>query len=54
MYTTLVILREGDVPVINVLNRKWNDDSIAAIIDLKLSEQVNKVIVSYDKISSIF
>ena len=37
---SLVILRAGDVPVINVLNRKWNDDSIAAIIDLNLSPQV--------------
>ena len=38
--------------MINVLNRKWNDDSIAAVIDLKLSAQVNKINVMIREASS--
>ena len=36
----LVILKAGDVPVISVLDRKWNDDSIAAKLELKLQQEV--------------
>ena len=31
-----VTLNVGDVPIINVSDRKWNDDSIAVTLGLKL------------------
>ena len=37
----LVLLRAGDVPIINVLDRKWNNDDIAATLDLKTKQEVS-------------
>ena len=30
----------GEVPVINISDRKWNDDSIAATLDIVLPPEV--------------
>ena len=34
------MMEEGEIPVINVLERAWNDDSISSILELSLAEEV--------------
>ena len=34
-------MKNGEVPMINVANRKWNDDSVAAIVDFVLPNEVS-------------
>ena len=51
--TKTVVIREGEVPVINVLDRSWNDDSISSKLHLTLPSGVNiGEIVFIFKISS--
>ena len=37
----VVVLKEGDVPIINVLDRKWNNDDISSVLNLKLPSGVS-------------
>ena len=34
-------MEDGEVPIINVSDRKWNDDSIAATLNLTLPPEVS-------------
>ena len=37
----LVTINAGEVPMISVSDRKWNDDSVAVILGLKLPSGVS-------------
>ena len=34
-------MKAGEVPLIKVADRKWNDDNIAATVDLELTTEVS-------------
>ena len=34
-------MKAGEVPMINIADRKWNDDNIAATVDLELTAEVS-------------
>ena len=40
MYKILVTLKEGEVPILQISNRKWNDDSIAVSVWLGHQQEV--------------
>jgi hypothetical protein len=35
-------MKAGEIPMINVADRKWNDDDIAATVDLELPTEVSR------------
>ena len=43
-YQNAVPIKPGDVPTLSVSGRKWNDDSIAATIELVLPPEVYKLL----------
>ena len=36
-------MEPGEVPVIEVSERRWNDDNIAATLDITLPQEVEKI-----------
>ena len=40
-------MKDGEVPVINVLDRKWNDDAISSKLELTLPVEVKSLYYSF-------
>ena len=35
------MINDGEIPVMSVLDRKWNDDSVSTKLDVSLPEEVS-------------